>query len=358
MKKYIYIAEQLIKKSQSTKAKLPTESSIMNSYSVSRQTVRKALSYLRERGFIVSIQGSGSYLTGISLDPCKNVIPALLSSETDYIYPKIIQTLKEQLADNGYTLKPYFTQSSTNSERHILEDLLKEKPRAIIIECCKSALPNPNSDLYLAFDKLGTKLIFMHNQYPHLNLGICIKDDNYYGGYLLATHLIQQGHTHIAGLFQIDELQGLERYHGFMCCMRDYKIPVNDTQIGWFHTTHMLRLRAHNDTRFISEWVQASLLHCSSVICYNDEIAYFVLKELKHLNLQVPDQKSIVSFDNSYLCELTDIQLTSLSHAEGEIPKTTVKLLIEQLKGLPVSSQEVPWKLISRKSVAVPTILE
>ena len=358
MKKYLYIAEQLIKKSQSTESKLPTEVSIMKTYNVSRQTVRKALSHLRERGLIVSIQGSGSYLTGRSLDPDKNVIPIILSSETGYIFPKILQILNEQLEEQGYSSKAYFTHSNTCTERLILEELFIQKPRALIIECCKSALPNPNSDLYLAFDKLGTKLLFMHNHYPQLNLGICIRDDNYYGGYLLASHLIQHGHQKIAGFFQMDESQGLERYHGFLCCMRDHKIPVTDAQIGWFHTNHILRLRSQNDTQFIRDFVQESLLQCSSVICYNDEIAYFVLKELDRLNLQVPEHKSVVSFDNSYLCELTNVPLTSLSHADGEIPKTVVKRLMEQLKGLPVSSQEVPWKLISRKSVAEPFILE
>jgi GntR family transcriptional regulator len=44
-------------------APLPSESSLMGEYGISRDTVRKAMDVLREEGLAVTVQGKGSYVT-------------------------------------------------------------------------------------------------------------------------------------------------------------------------------------------------------------------------------------------------------------------------------------------------------
>ena len=58
--------------------KLPTEAFLCQTYHVSRQTVRFALSLLEQEGLITKRQGSGSHITGLLNQPQQNVIAVLL----------------------------------------------------------------------------------------------------------------------------------------------------------------------------------------------------------------------------------------------------------------------------------------
>ena len=59
----------------------------------------------------------------------------------------------------------------------------------------------------------------------------------------MARHLIDLGHTHIAGLFKMDDLQGPERYLGIASCLRDLGYELKDRHVGWFNTADNEALR-------------------------------------------------------------------------------------------------------------------
>lgn len=355
MSKYLTLANEIINfmhlNENPLEEKLPTEAELAATYQVSRQTVRNALSYLRDLGLIQSRQGSGYYTTGLSLSQDRNFVPVLLPSIYEYIYPEIWYHIKEQLTEQGYDTRAFITQDSVTEERRILLELIEHAPRCMIVEGCKSALPNPNLDLYQQLESKGTFFIFLHNIYPGIKAGICIKDDNYYGGYLLGEHLIDHGHKKIAGIFQSDSLQGIERYYGFMCCMRDHGIMQEEHMIHWFRSDDVNHLRNKKHAEFLSAFLESVSQEQTAILCYNDEIAYHVVQLLMKARIELPLEKSIVSFDNSYLCELSRIPLTSIAHEKNEIAGRAVQSAIQKLKGLPVSSQEIPWKLFERKSV-------
>lgn len=103
MSKYETLSEQLtqqiVKNLKQGITALPTEAQIAGQYHVSRQTVRAALSLLREKGLIESRQGSGSYATGLSPDASGNIIPILIASSQEYIYPHLLTDIRSSLAE-------------------------------------------------------------------------------------------------------------------------------------------------------------------------------------------------------------------------------------------------------------------
>ncbi len=356
MRKYEKLTEQLIISISSNMKKgiykLPTETELCRQYQVSRQTVRTALSLLQKRGIITSRQGSGSYATGLSADSILNTIPILIFSDQDYIYPRLLADIRSALAEQNYTLNVLPTGNSTYTERQYLQELLSDPPRAMIVEGCQSALPNPNTDLYARLQQSGTFVLFLHNSYAALPDTVCVKDDNYYGGYLLAEHLLSLGHTRIAGLFKIDDLQGPERYLGAATCLRDLGHTMPDRHIRWFTSREHTALEKKQDTRFLTSFIQNELSGCSAVICYNDEIAYWLLKELEYADIHVPEQVSVVCFDNSYLSKISKTRITSLSHNPHEIGNCAAEYIIQKLKGNSVVSREIPWHLVHGESTA------
>ncbi len=346
------LTEQITRNLQNGISKLPTESQLCAQYNVSRQTVRAALTLLGKQGIITSKQGSGSYATGLSLDSDRNIIPILISSQQEYIYPQLLSEIRLALAEQGYKLQIYPTDNNTSVERAHLESLLDNPPCAVIVEGCKSTLPNPNLDLYEKLRENGTFILFLHNYYPAMQDCIYVKDDNYYGGCLLAEHLISLGHTQIAGLFKIDDSQGPERYHGVAARLRDLGHPISDTHIGWYSSPDIAALEARQDTRFLTDFIQERLFGCSAVVCYNDEVAYWLIKELSYANIHVPQDLSVVCFDNSYLSELSGVRITTLTHAPHEMSECVAECIVGHLQGLPVVSHTIPWRLVRKESDA------
>lgn len=384
--KYIQLANalrSLIEKNPSGSFKLPTEAALCRKYHVSRTTARKALSVLEEEKLIRKRQGSGSYATGLSGRPEQNTVAILISSDSEYIYPALLADIRSSLQNAGFSVQVYVTDNRISKERELLQYLLKNPVRGILTEGCKTAFPTVNKDLYEKLQKMGVSILFFHGNHPNLPNFPFVKDDNYGGGYYLGKYLVSLGHQKIAGIFNRDDIQGIERCHGFSCALRDEGIPFSDDMIFWFDTEQMAQLREKQNTRFLAEFADKIIPACTAAICYNDEIAYWLMRELhavdsntgysarqtmKHapantikggntdyasenLAETAPDSiKSsknitVVCFDNSYLSELSAAKFISLSHKSHEMGETIAENMIKLMQNAHIYSQQVPWHL-------------
>ena len=352
--KYKWVAERLemmIEKNIREQIhKLPTEQELCRRYQVSRQTIRMALNLLEQKGLIVSQQGSGSYITGLSARPQGNVIGILVSNDQEYIYPGVLHTIRTTLSKNGFSCQVFTTDNCVSREREILLELLKNPLRGMIAEGCRSALPNPNLDLYRKLMKKGCQIVFLYNYYPPLSGCLYIKDDNYSGSALLVRHLASQGHTAIGGIFKGDDMQGIERYQGYVEAMRDLSLPFSDNQVCWYGSRELDKLTRKKDTQFLKSMIEDSLSSCTAVICYNDFLAYYLVDELLLAGYQLPGGMAIAAFDNTYLSNSDILTVTTLSHKPHEMGTKAAEAVIKKLNGLPVLSQEARWELNLKES--------
>lgn len=352
--KYRWVAERLElmieRQIQKGIHKLPTEQELCDKYRVSRQTVRTALGLLEQKGLIAGRQGSGYYITGRSAKPQGNVIGILISSDQEYIYPGVIGDIRGALSAAGFTGQVYTTDNCVSRERDILLQLLKSPPRGLIVEGCKTALPNPNLELYRRLIKGGCRIVFLFNFYPALTDCLCVKDDNYYGSALLIQYLAAQGHREIGGIFKADDMQGIERYQGFMESMRDLGLPLDDHRVCWYGSHELDGLLRSKDTRFLQRITGDVLSGCTAVVCYNDIIAYYLVDELLAAGYQLPADMAIAAFDNTYFSNSDVLTVTTLSHQPHEMGTRAAETMIKRLSGLPVSSQEARWKLNLKES--------
>ncbi len=352
--KYIRLANILreeILKNTGNIYKLPSENSLCSQYRISRQTVRTALQVLAGEGLIEKRCGSGSWATG--LGAMKNRIALIVNQAEEYTAPSLLSDMKSILREKGYTTDVYSTGFKIAEERNILEALTASSIRGMIVQGTKTALPNPNLDLFERLRKRGVAICFIKGHYPAFPSSVYIRDDNYYGGYLLGKYLIRKGHARIGGIFQIDDLPGLERYQGFTAALRDFSIPVSDELITWYTSADLEALESRSDTGFLTAFIRRYAPVCSALICQNDEIAYWLIRELQYANIRVPEDISVVSFDNSYMSELGSVRITSLSHKEHEMGTAAASTLLRMIHGESVFSEELAWRLIEKESDTV-----
>ena len=330
--------------------KLPSEKVLCERYHVSRQTVRAALRVLAEEGLIETRQGSGSYSTGLGAK--SNTVAILMNNAEEYTAPALLADIKSFLRKKGYSDNVYSTYSRIARERKLLDSIKDGAIRGMLVEGTQTALPNPNLDLYGQLMEKGVPVLFLGGDYPAFAPSVSIKDDNYSGGYLLARHLIQQGHTHIAGIFKMDDIRGLERYGGYVTALRDFGVPAADELVAWYTSPLLEALESRSDTSFLTSFLRRSTEMCSAVICQNDEIAYWLIKELHYAGMRVPEDISVVSFDNSYMSDLDSIRITTLSHKSHEMGFLAASTLLRMIQGETVFSEELPWQLVPKGSDA------
>ncbi|PWT85727.1 MAG: LacI family transcriptional regulator [Blastocatellia bacterium] len=96
----------------------------------------------------------------------------------------------------------------------------------------------------------------------------------------------------------------------------------------------------------------------TAIFCFNDEMAMGVLKVARRLGIPVPEQLSIVGFDNIRFAEHIDPALTTIAQPMRQIGEGTVRLLLRILAGggdaETPESVTLPHKLVVRESTAPP----
>lgn len=333
-------------------AMLPSEFSIAQTYQVSRQTVRQALSLLAKDGLIEKRQGSGSHIVqhmpGPSQTPRRSVA-VLTTYISDYIFPSILREIETVLFHNDCTPFLFATQNQVANERKVLENLLQMQVDGILVEGTKTALPNPNLDLYRQLMDQEIPLVFIHGNYPELAEACYVLDDNFNGGRQLVRYLVQKGHTKIAGIFKGDDIQGHGRFAGYAAGLKEAGVAVDDTHVFWYHTDVKNRILSASAEQCPPELFTA-VTGCSAIVCYNDEIASWLVTLLAQSGYRVPQDFAIVSFDNSRYSKLSPVPLTSLSHEPYNVGRIAAGKLLKMMDGELCDSMLVPWTLVQRQS--------
>lgn len=346
MKKYEFVANALSKDIEThfypDGTLFPTEEQLTKLYGVSRQTVRKSLSILEEKGLIEKKQGCGSVVTMKNPAADSGKVAVIATYIDDYIFPVQLGGAVEVLAKKHFSAVLSATGNRICTERKILEDIIREPVAGILVEGTKTAFPNPNTDLYKKISDMKIPIVFFNSCYKELDGALCISADNRRGGYDLTSYLLAKGHKSIAAVFKADDIQGHQRYSGYISAMFDHNIYISDSKTIWYTTETKERIFEGSD-------LLSSIGDATAVVCYNDEIAFNLIKYLTDCGKSVPCDIAVVSFDNSSLSEISPVKITSLSCGVN-LGETAAKKLMDILGGRAAVSEVIPWRLEEKES--------
>jgi len=105
------------------------------------------------------------------------------------------------------------------------------------------------------------------------------------------------------------------------------------------------------------EWAASQVLHFnprpSAIIAGNDEIAHGLWRSFRKLGVSVPDDMSLVGFDDREEALLMDPHLTTVRVNSDGIGQSLMKLLLEKLHepGAHLTKKIIPTEMIIRDTV-------
>ncbi len=316
--------------------RLPSENELASTTGYSRQTVRQAMALLENEGLTSRVQGSGTYVR--SAAPRREAthnIAVITTYIGEYIFPAILHGIDDVLSKNGYTPLLSATHNRVDNERRILTELLQKSVDGLIVEGTKTALPNPNIDLYDRFAALGIPVVFINGFYPDLKKPVYVVADDRAGGRLATDLLLRGGHRRIAGFFKSDDIQGHRRYAGYAETLREAGLTVEDDHVLWFTT--------ENRDSLLAAGTGAALSGCTAAVCYNDEVALQVSRYLQDSG--TAGQVELVSFDNSTIALLSSPPFFSLSNPKEQLGRLAAEKMLGILAGHPQQPTVLPWSI-------------
>lgn len=151
------------------------------------------------------------------------------------------------------------------------------------------------------FQNIDIPIVFI-DYYTPLYPGCYVYSDNYHAAYRVTKHLIDKGHRSIGFIGDIKRTSSIaDRYFGYMKALEEEGIDVKSS----LHINQNLEKSDDILNVDLNKGVTAYVCHC-------DAAAQWLYTALSHQNFSVPKDVSVVSFDNTLLCESMLPRLTSI----------------------------------------------
>lgn len=168
--------------------------------------------------------------------------------------------------------------------------------------------------------------------------------DNAEGMYLGVQYLKKLGHKKIGYLSSALGAYVYQlRYHAFFNALRDNGLPCGE---------ELAKASYHNAVGMEKHLPELVELGCTAIVCSHDMLASHILAHCHEHGIRVPEDVSIIGFDDLPLCEHTTPPLTTIRQNRTEIGKSAYCALSSQMEGVPLSTFLLHTELIERESCA------
>lgn len=167
--------------------------------------------------------------------------------------------------------------------------------------------------------------------------------DNVYGTYTMMNHVISKGHKKIAFVGDVSATPSiLDRYLGYMRGMIVHDLEVRSDY-----------LICDRDEKGVYLDLQMPEDMPTAFVCNCDEIALVLMEKLQKLGFRIPEDVSVVGFDNSTMAEFSNPKLTTVQVDVETMTETACDLLIRMIRGEKGihGRKVISTKLIIRDSV-------
>lgn len=276
----------------------------------------------------------------LKINTTKSIGMIVTTSETPY-FAEIIHAVEEHCYRQGYSLFLCNTQNNAEKIRNHLDMLAQKRVDGILV-MCSEYLPD-SLNILTNFETIPMVVM---DWGPNVDTDI-IQDNSFNGGYLATQHLIENGHKHIGIIAgELSKTTAKTRYEGFVHAMQEAGLTINPNWVmeGFFEP--------EDGYECMNKILRQDTLP-TAVFCCNDVMALGAISAISEKGLRVPDDISIIGYDNIHASRFYAPPLTTIHQSKSRLGVQAVNLLFERInhKSEQRETIEIHSELVVRKSV-------
>ncbi|MFJ6630145.1 LacI family DNA-binding transcriptional regulator [Streptomyces sp. NPDC091376] len=265
------------------------------------------------------------------------------------IFPALAQVIGQALTRQGYTPVLATQTPGGSTEDELTEMLVDRGVSGIIFVSGLHADTTADMQRYEKLRAQGVPFVLVDGFSPQVRAPFISPDDRA-AMQLAVTHLVSLGHTRIGlALGPRRFVPVLRKIEGFIKAVHD--------QLGLSEREIESQLIQHSLYTLEGGQAAASALMdrgCTAVVCASDMMALGAIRAARQRGLEVPDDISVVGFDDSPLIAFTDPPLTTVRKPVPAMGQAAVRTLLEEIGGTPAPHSEFVFmpELVVRGSTA------
>ncbi len=272
------------------------------------------------------------------------IIFVVLPSVGDPFFEGVMRGIHQVAEEQHYSIFIRETQFNTLTADEYSNMIFSKQADGIIL--LASVCPITPTNLSNDNKNRQPIIISCESVTPELSHFPSVRIDNISAAMEATSYLINQNHSDIGFIYGTHtSTLTQDRERGYQRAMHSAKLPIAE---GWVVEGGLTLDGARKATRKLLNHHQRP----TAIFCANDEMAMGCLHEIKSAKLSIPEDISVIGFDDIRYAEILDPPLTTIAQPSEEIGERTMHRLIKAIEGRDIGAEAeiVPHKLVVRRS--------
>lgn len=265
------------------------------------------------------------------------------SSPFTFIMPMMVG-VEAAAREQGFSVFLCNSHGNIEHEKSYLETLIDKQVSGIIFVNSK-----PEQRGAPALELGSLPYVFLYQYAPNVPVPSIMPDDSA-GGYKATRYLTDLGHQ------RIGYIHGENSYHVASLRFEGYRKALNDAGLDFDPSLVQFPNTWFEEGGYDSAKIFMKLSNPpTAIFCANDELAIGALEAIKELGLRVPEDVSLVGYDDRQEAIHKRPPLTTVALPFYEMGKLALNLLLSEIRGEKVEAgiHHVQCPLIERSSAAL-----
>ncbi len=271
------------------------------------------------------------------------IIPKIINT----FYVKVIELIEKEVHNRNYTLILGNTEEDLEREISCLQTFSNMRVDGLILASAGRTQEGRIQREISSYRELNIPVVLIVRRLPNTDLDT-IELENREGAYQATRYLIENGHRRIGMISSsINTSAGPERVEGYMKALEESRIPFDRELV------HMGGLTL--DSGYIITNTLLGLPNPPSAIFVGTNFQLLgTLRSLKEKHITVPEDISLICFDDTEWSSFADPPLTVIEPYSEDLCKMAAQLLFDRIDGTYSGEgrfRVIPTKLVVRESV-------
>lgn len=331
-------------------ALVASEHELARKHKLSRVTVRRATDLLIDEGLLERRPGKGLYVCEVKPEVTKaiKVIVGNLAWEPSV---RIARGVKQVARKHGIEVQVCDAHGDQREDLEALLNLPKNGACGAIL----MALHTPAFNEAMVRVKAEGFPLVVTDYHPGDLWMPSVVSDNYQGGTLVGRHLVELGHTQLAFVGDCLASTVRVRLDGFRDALADAGVTLPRDRVVDITPDDPLANWDDRVQKMVTKLLKVSP-RPTAIFCSCDAVARACYRVCTALGLHIPEDVSVVGFDDDPLAEWLTPPLTTVRQPFTEMGEVAMDLLCKQLAGrkLETNAKPLPVTWVERGSTAAP----